>query len=169
MNTMNVAEIIQQGVEEQKKLGTAYLRLQFAPKATAAVAMQAARAALVVDVDRLTPLPNMPSYVIGLLAHRSRVLWTLDLAKILGFAPIDLRRSKVSVVLLEIDRQLVAFAVPEISGVLRFMPEEIISPLANFSAELVPYLQGWLPYEGETLLILSARALVTSMPNRTAA
>jgi positive phototaxis protein PixI len=168
MNTMNVAEIIQQGVEEQKKLGTAYLRLQIAPDTTAAVAMQAARAALVVNVDRITPLPNMPSYVIGLLAHRSRVLWALDLAKILGFPAVDLRRSKVSVILLEIDRQVVAFAVPEISGVLRFMPEEIISPLANFSANLVPYLQGWLPYEGETLLILSARALVTTMPNRTA-
>jgi positive phototaxis protein PixI len=168
MNTMNVAEIIQQGVEEQKKLGTAYLRLQIAPDTTAAVAMQAARAALVVNVDRITPLPNMPSYVIGLLAHRSRVLWTLDLAKILGFPAVDLRRSKVSVILLEIDRQVVAFAVPEISGVLRFMPEEIISPLANFSSNLVPYLQGWLPYDGETLLILSARALVTTMPNRTA-
>jgi positive phototaxis protein PixI len=166
MNTTNVLEVIQQGVEEQKKLGAAYLRLQIAPNAVAAVAMQAARAALVVNVDRFTPLPNMPSYVIGLLAHRSRVLWTLDLAKILGYPSVDLRRSKVNVVLLEIDRQVVAFAVPEISGVLRFMPEEIISPLANFSSELVPYLQGWLPYEGETLLILSARALVTTLPNR---
>ena len=166
MNTTNVLEIIQQGVEEQKKLGAAYLRLQIAPNATAAVAMQAARAALVVNVDRLTPLPNMPNYVIGLLAHRSRVLWTLDLAKILGYPPVDLRRSKVNIVLLEIDRQVVAFAVPEISGVLRFMPEEIISPLANFSSELVPYLQGWLSYEGETLLILSARALVTTLPTR---
>jgi positive phototaxis protein PixI len=97
------------------------------------------------------------------------VLWALDLAKILGYPPVDLRRSKVNIVLLEIDRQVVAFAVPEISGVLRFMPEEIISPLANFSSELVPYLQGWLPYEGETLLILSARALVTTMPNRATA
>jgi positive phototaxis protein PixI len=169
MNTTNVLEIIQQGVEEQKKLGAAYLRLQIAPNANAAVAMQAARAALVVNVDRLTPLPNMPNYVIGLLAHRSRVLWALDLAKILGYPPVDLRRSKVNIVLLEIDRQVVAFAVPEISGVLRFMPEEIISPLANFSSELVPYLQGWLPYEGETLLILSARALVTTLPNRATA
>jgi positive phototaxis protein PixI len=169
MNTTNVLEAIQQGVEEQKKLGAAYLRLRIGATATAAVSMQAARAVLVVNVDRLTPLPNMPSYVIGLLAHRSRVLWALDLAKILGYPPVDLRRSKVNIVLLEIDRQMVAFAVPEISGVLRFMPEEIISPLANFSSELVPYLQGWLPYEGDTLLILSARALVTTMPTRAAA
>jgi positive phototaxis protein PixI len=161
---MNVAEVIQQGVEEQKKLGAAYLRLQLAPTVVATIAMQAARAALVINVDRLTPLPNMPAHVIGLLAHRSRVLWVLDLPMILGLPPVELRRSKVKVVLLEIDRQQIAFAVPEISGVLRFMPEEIISPLANFSAELVPYLQGWLPFEGETLLVLSARALVTSLP-----
>jgi positive phototaxis protein PixI len=161
---MNVAEVIQQGVEEQKKLGSAFLRLQLDPHVTATIAMQAARAALVVNVDRLTPLPNMPSHVIGLLSHRSRVLWVLDLPLILGLPPVDLRRSKVKVVLLEVDRQLMAFAVPEIVGVLRFMPEEIISPLANFSPELVPYLQGWLPYEGETLLVLSARALVTMLP-----
>jgi positive phototaxis protein PixI len=161
---MNVAEVIQQGVEEQKKLGAAYLRLQLAPGTTATIAMQAARAALVVNTDRLTPLPNMPAHVVGLFAHRSRVLWVLDLPTILGLPPVELRRSKVKLVLLEIDRQQMAFAVPEIAGVLRFMPEEIISPLANFSSELVPYLQGWLPHEGETILVLSARALVTNLP-----
>jgi hypothetical protein len=45
---------------------------------------------------------------------------------------------------------------------MRFMPEEVISPLGNFSAELVPYLQGWLPYSRDILLVLSARALVTA-------
>jgi positive phototaxis protein PixI len=159
---MNVAEIIKLGAPEKKKQGDAYLRIWLDQEMPAAVAMDCANATMAIDPSRIAPMPNMPSHVVGMLAHRSRVIWTIDLAKMLKLPPVNLRQPKLNVMLLEVDRQMLACLVPSIDSVMRFMPDEVISPLGNFSAELVPYLQGWLPYNRDILLVLSARALVTA-------
>jgi twitching motility protein PilI len=104
----------------------------------------------------------MPKHVLGLVNRRSKVLWVIDLPRMLGLAPLNLRRPELHMVFLEVDQQQIALAVPDIEGVVRFMPEEVISPLGNFNAELVPYLQGWLPHNQDILLVVSARSLVIS-------
>jgi positive phototaxis protein PixI len=159
---MNVSEIVKLGAPEKKKQGAAYLKIWLDKDMPAAIDMEYAHAAMAIEPSRIAPMPNMPSHVIGMLAHRSRVIWTIDLAKMLNLPPVNLRQPRLNVMLLEVDRQMLACLVPRIDSVMRFMPEEVISPLGNFSAELVPYLQGWLPYSRDILLVLSARALVTA-------
>jgi positive phototaxis protein PixI len=150
---MNVSEIIQLGAPERKKLGAAYLKVLLDRDTPAAIS---------IEPSRIAPMPNMPTHVVGMLSHRSRVFWVIDLAKMLGMPAVNLRQPKLNVLLLEVDRQSVALLVPQIDGVMRFLPEEVISPLGNFSAELVPYLHGWLPHSRDILLVLSTKALVTS-------
>jgi positive phototaxis protein PixI len=159
---MNVSDILQLSAPEKKKLGTPHLKVWLDQEMPAAIAMNDAHAAMAIEPSRISPMPNMPSHVVGMLAHRSRVIWTIDLAKMLNLTPVNLRQPKLNVILLEVDRQMLACLVPRVDSVMRFMPEEVISPLGNFSAELVPYLQGWLPYSRDILLVLSARALVTA-------
>jgi positive phototaxis protein PixI len=159
---MNVSEILQLSAPEKKKLGAAHLKVWLDREMPAAVAMEHIQAAMAIEPNRITPMPNMPSHVVGMLAHRSKVIWAIDLAKMLNLTPVNLRQPKLNVILLEVDKQVLACLVPRVDSVMRFMPEEVISPLGNFSAELVPYLQGWLPYSRDILLVLSARALVTS-------
>jgi positive phototaxis protein PixI len=159
---MNVSEIIQLGAPERKKLGAAYLKVLLDRDTPAAISMDSTRAALAIEPSRIAPMPNMPTHVVGMLSHRSRVFWVIDLAKMLGMPAVNLRQPKLNVLLLEVDRQSIALLVPQIDGVMRFLPEEVISPLGNFSAELVPYLHGWLPHSRDILLVLSTRALVTS-------
>jgi positive phototaxis protein PixI len=167
---MNVSEIIQLGAPERKKLGAAYLKVLLDRDTPAAISMDSTRAALSIEPSRIAPMPNMPTHVVGMLSHRSRVFWVIDLAKMLGMPAVNLRQPKLNVLLLEVDslsetfreRQSIALLVPQIDGVMRFLPEEVISPLGNFSAELVPYLHGWLPHSRDILLVLSTRALVTS-------
>jgi positive phototaxis protein PixI len=159
---MNVSEIIQLGAPERKKLGAAYLKVLLDRDTPAAISMDSTRAALSIEPSRIAPMPNMPTHVVGMLSHRSRVFWVIDLAKMLGMPAVNLRQPKLNVLLLEVERQSIALLVPQIDGVMRFLPEEVISPLGNFSAELVPYLHGWLPHSRDILLVLSTRALVTS-------
>jgi positive phototaxis protein PixI len=159
---MKVADVLKLGAPAQKKMGTAHLRLRLDAQTPVAIAMAAAQAVVTIPTQRITPLPNMPKHVLGLINRRSKVLWVIDLSRMLGFAPLNLRRPELNMVFLEVDQQQLAFAVPHIEGVMRFMPEEVISPLGNFSAALVPYLQGWLPHNKNILLVLSARSLVTS-------
>jgi positive phototaxis protein PixI len=157
---MKVADVIKLSAPTQKKLGTAHLRVRLDAETPVAIAMEAAQAAVTIPTQRITPMPNMPKHVLGLINRRSKVLWVMDLPRMLGLTPLNLRRPELNVVFLEVDQQQLAFAVPQIEGVMRFMPEEVISPLGNFSATLVPYLQGWLPYKKDLLLVLSARSLV---------
>jgi positive phototaxis protein PixI len=159
---MNVSELIQLETPERKKIGAAYLKILLDRDTPAAIAMESTRAALAIEPSRIAPMPNMPSHVVGMLSHRSRVFWVIDLARMLGMPPVNLRQPKLNVLLLEVDRQTIALLIPKIDGVMRFLPEEVISPLGNFSADLVPYLQGWLPHSRDILLVLSTRALVTS-------
>jgi positive phototaxis protein PixI len=159
---MNVADVLKLSAPAQKKQGNAHLRVRLDAETPVAIALEAAQAAVTISTQRITPVPNMPKHILGLVNRRSKVLWVIDLPRMLGFAPLNLRRSELNVVFLAVDQQDLAFAVPQIEGVMRFMPEEVISPLGNFSAALVPYLQGWLPYNQNILLVLSARSLVSS-------
>ncbi len=159
---MKASDVLQLSLPTQKKLGAPHLWVRLNAEAPVAIAMPAVQAVVTIPTQRITPMPNMPKHILGLVNRRSQVLWVIDLSKMLGLAALNLRRPELHIVILEVDQQQLAFAVPHIEGVMRFMPEEVISPLGNFSAELVPYLQGWLPHEHETLLVLSARSLVTS-------
>lgn len=167
---MKVSDVIQLSSAEHKKLGAAYLRVRLDAETPAALAMEAAQAVVTLPTQRVTPVPNMPKHILGLINRRSKVLWVIDLPQMLGLSPINLRRPDLNLVFLDVDclrqgqteRQQLAFAVPQIEGVMRFMPDEVISPLGSFNAALVPYLQGWLPYSRDILLVLSARALVTA-------
>jgi positive phototaxis protein PixI len=145
---MNVSDILQLSAPEKKKLGTPHLKVWLDREMPAAIAMNHAHAAMAIEPSRISPMPNMPSHVVGMLA--------------LNLTPVNLRQPKLNVILLEVERQMLACLVPRVDSVMRFMPEEVISPLGNFSAELVPYLEGWLPYSRDILLVLSARALVTA-------
>jgi positive phototaxis protein PixI len=159
---MKVSDVLKLSAPTKKNLGNAHLRVRLNAKNPLAIAMEAVQAVVTMPTQRITPMPNMPKHVLGLVNRRSKVLWVIDLPRMLGLAPLNLRRPELHMVFLEVDQQQIALAVPDIEGVMRFMPEEVISPLGNFNAELVPYLQGWLPYNQDILLVVSARSLVTS-------
>lgn len=157
---MNISEVTQLGAAEKQAEGQPHLKIWLDRDMPAAIAMPFTQGALSIEPSRISPMPNMPPHVLGLLVYRSRVNWTIDLAKMLGLPPVNLRQPRLNVVLLKVDRQIMACVVPQIDSVIRFMPEEVISPLGNFNAELVPYLQGWLPYGRDMLLVLGIRALL---------
>ncbi len=159
---MKVSDVLKLSAPTPQKLGNAHLRVRLNAETPLAIAMEAVQAVVTIPTQRITPMPNMPKHVLGLVNRRSKVLWVIDLPRMLGLAPLNLRRPEVNIVFLEVDQQQLAFAVPQIEGVMRFMPEDVISPLGNFNAALVPYLQGWLPYSRDILLVVSARSLVTS-------
>ncbi len=157
---MKASDVLRLSLPAQKKLGTPHLRVRLNAEKPVAIAMQAVQAVVTMPTQRITPMPNMPKHILGLVNRRSKVLWVIDLSRMLGIGQLNLRRPELHLVVLEVDQQQLAFAVPHIEGVMRFMPEEVISPLGNFNAELVPYLQGWLPHERDILLVVSARSLV---------
>lgn len=146
----------------KKNLGDAYLKFQFGKHSSAVLSMGQAQEVFVLPVGRLTPMPNMPPYVMGLLNRRSKVLWVIDLAKMLGL-PGDLTNVQhYNSVIINSGSVSLGVIVQTVEGVVRLTPESIQPPLGLVSSGLVPYLRGCVLLEKEILLVLDAETIMRS-------
>ncbi|MGQ4650713.1 chemotaxis protein CheW [Lyngbya aestuarii] len=161
MNTSALA-LLPNKAQEQKNLGDAYLKFQFGQQTPAVLSMSQAQEVVVLPPERLTPMPNMPSFVMGLLNRRSRVLWVIDLARMLGLPPVETTVQQYNIVTIRDHSASLGLIVQTVEGVLRLTPECIQSPLGQVSSGLVPYLRGCILQEKEILLALDAEAIIQS-------
>ena len=146
----------------KKNLGDAYLKFQFGQQTPAVLSMSQAQEVFVLPVGRLTAMPNMPPYVMGLLNRRSKVLWVIDLAKMLGLPGIETNVQHYNSVIINSGSVSLLLIVQSVEGVLRLTPENIQPPLGQVSSGLVPYLRGCVLLDTEILLVLDAEAIMRS-------
>jgi twitching motility protein PilI len=146
----------------KKNLGDTYLKFQLSQQTPAVLSMSRAQEVVVLPVERLTPMPNMPPFVMGLLNRRSKVLWLIDLARMLGL-PGDLSNVQhYNLIIINSGSVSLGLIVQAVEGVVRLTPESIQSPLGQVSSGLVPYLRGCVLQEQEILLVLDAEAIMRS-------
>ena len=146
----------------KKNLGDAYLKFQFGKHSPAVLSMTQAQEVFVLPVGRLTAMPNMPSYVMGLLNRRSKVLWVIDLAKMLGLPGIETNVQHYNSVIINSGSVSLGVIVQAVEGVVRLTPESIQPPLGQVSSGLVPYLRGCVLLDTEILLVLDAETIMRS-------
>ncbi|MFB8790672.1 MAG: chemotaxis protein CheW [Potamolinea sp.] len=161
MNTSALARL-PNPPQNKKNLGDSYLKFQFGQQTPAVLPMSRAQEVVILPVGRLTPMPNMPPYIIGLVNRRSRVLWMVDLAMMLGLPPVETNVQHYNIVIISNGSTTFGVIVQAVEGVLRLMPENIQSPFGQVSVDLVPYLRGCVLQEKEVLLILDAEAICRS-------
>lgn len=161
MNTSALARLPNPN-PNKKNLGDAYLKFQFGQQTPAVLSMSRAQEVVVLPVGRLTPMPNMPACVMGLLNRRSRVLWVIDLARMLGLPPIEINVQHYNLVIISNGSATFGLIVQAVEGVVRLTPDSIQSPLGHLSSSLVAYLRGCVLQEQEILLVLDAEAIMRS-------
>ena len=154
-------------------VGEQFLRLQLAPDLTIAVALSWVEETLLVSPQWVTPIPNMPSHVLGLISSKSQAFWVINLVQLLNL-PIALAPSQnYEVVVIRTLSQevpeaasagdlLLGLVVPKIRGSVRLSQEDIVSPMQEVVAGLQPYLSGQVVVDGQTILVVSAEAIGTS-------
>jgi positive phototaxis protein PixI len=139
-----------------------YFALQLDQSTTALIDMKYAQEVLVIAAERLTMMPNMPSYVLGLVNHRSRVFWAIDLAQMLGLNSLYLGATEYHMTILRVHDFWVGLIGVRSLGIKRYSNEQIISPIGNVSVELERYLRGCIPQENGMALVLDAEAIANS-------
>jgi positive phototaxis protein PixI len=145
-----------------RAIGDPYLKLQLTPLRAAVLPMEQAQEAIAVPVNRVTPMPNMPACVLGLLNQKSRVLWVIDLAQLLGLQTQVLTLQQYNIAIIRIGKKPLGLVVPEIKGIVRFVNETTISPIGEIEPELTPYLRGCFTQDQETLWVLDPEAIIHS-------
>ena len=95
----------------------------------------------IVRVPEITPVPNAPAHIEGVINLRGRIIAVIDLGKRFGEAPIE-RNSKSRIVVVEMEERLVGLLVNSASEVLRIAPSEIEAPQNVFPDEDMNYVTG---------------------------
>lgn len=145
-----------------KTLGDTYLRFQLEQQTPAILSMEYAQEVLIVPVGRITPMPNMPKCVLGLLNRRNRVLWVVDLAQMLKLQPLDTNTQQYNMAIIRVGKVPLGLVVQEIKGVTRFTSDCIQSPSGLVTSNLMPYIDGCILQNKEIFLVLNAEAILHS-------
>ena len=146
----------------QNNFGDGYLKFQLNRQTAAVLSMKHTQEAIVISVESVAAMPRMPSCVLGLMNWRSRILWAIDLPRMLNLESLDYRPQQYNVIVVRTESVLLGLVVQEIVGTTKFLPDEIRSPLGQVASSLVPYLRGCVVQEKEILLVLDAIAIAQS-------
>lgn len=137
-------------------VGDIYVKLQLDKYTSAILSMDYVQEVLIVPISRISPMPNMPHCILGLLNRRNRVLWVIDLAQVLNLS-LDTNAQQYHIIIIQVNQVSLALVVQEVKGVIRFTPDCIQS-----SPEQAAYIHGWVVQAQETLMVLNAEAIAHS-------
>ena len=159
---MNSSKITVANEQIQNHSGDGYLKFKLNRQTFGILSMKHTQEAIVIPVESITSMPNMPPCILGLMNWRSRIIWSIDLPEMLNLESLDTRLHQYNAIIIRVESVLLGLIVQEIIGTVRFMPDLIHSPVGQVASSLVPYLRGCVMQEREILLLLDARAIVQS-------
>ena len=168
-------ELLPQLFQANLPPGEPYLRFQLTMEMTALMSMKQVQESLLVAAEQITPLPNMPPSVIGMMGSRNHVFCVIDLAQMLLRSPLGSFR-EYHVVVLQTSQTagfqtaseqeiLLGVAVHRIQGITRLTSEQLQSPIEDFPDTLTPYLCGCVVEDEKRILVLSAEAIADTTRN----
>lgn len=145
--------------------GGAYIRFQFAADMTALLSTERVQWSLIIEGDKITPLPSMPKSVLGIMSSRDRVFCVFDLAKLLNFPSRLTASHQYQVIVLQTNPEqpvYLGLAVTHLQGIMRLPMSEIIKPpIATFPANIISYLSGAVQEEDAIVPVLDLNQILT--------
>jgi positive phototaxis protein PixI len=143
-----------------------FLRFCFSPGETALLPLNTIKEILKIPVSGILPVPHMPDCILGLYNCRGEMLWIADLGQQLGFplswpdAPLP---TTVTVIVLQEEQatasatRTLAVMVPQVSSIETHNLQQLQPPTAAlFSAQLLPFMKGYLTRSSSPVLQVSA-------------
>lgn len=150
----------------QSSSGDSYLKFQLNQQTTAVLSINHTQEAIIIPVESVTAMPNMPACILGLMNWRSRIIWVIDLPKMFNLECLDHRLRQYNIIVIKVESLLLGLVVQEIKGTTKLMSDDIHSPVGQVASSLVPYLCGCVEQKEETLLVLDAQNIVNYGNNR---
>lgn len=159
---MNLSALTLRSDRPQKIQGDAYLKFKLASGFQAVLSMKQVQEVLALPANRLTPMPNMPACILGLMNRRSHVMWVVDLAQMLGISKLDANAREYNLMIVRAGTVILGLSVQQVGGI-SWITSDAIQPAPNhLTMNLLPYLRGCTLSEQEILLVLDADAIVHS-------
>lgn len=155
-----------------------FLKFVLLPDTNLMISLSEIAAVLKIPLGQIVPIPEMPSWVMGVYNWRGQVVWMIDLGQLLGFTPWyqqSVVASNHKAVVIHPSNQnmrksasgdLVGLIVSDVNDIELCDTNEIHSPPASaVTPELAPFLRGyWIKENGEIIVTVDADAIFAAMP-----
>ncbi len=156
-----------------------FLRFQLVPDTTLLLPVGQLTEVITIPLGQIVPIPQMPTWVLGVYNWRGEILWMIDLGALLGLTPwhqqsqvtpiyrtIVLHSGGYSKGTAKAHRQHLGAVVNRVDDIEWCNPNEIQSPPGSaITPSLAPFLRGyWLPPQGDMLVVLDGEAILSAMP-----
>ena len=119
----------------------------------------------IVRVPEITPVPNAPQYIEGVVNLRGRIIPVVDLRKRFGGEIAELNK-KSRVVVVELETRIVGLIVNSASEVLRIPPSEIEAPQNIFQEGEINFITGVGKLNGRLVMLLDLNRILEGVELR---
>ena len=157
-----------------------FLRFYLEPDTAALLPVTQLLEILKLPVGQIVPLPHMPSWVMGVCNWRGEILWTIDLAELVGLTPCDRQQtsdiSTYTAVVLQAnlcdrlpapttETQTIGLVIEQIDDIEWCNPDTIQPPpFAAVSPPFATFVRGYqLNGDSEMTAILSVKAIAAAV------
>ena len=159
-----LSPVLLPNVEPTQPQGWQYLTFQLAAGTQAMLPISHLTEVLTLALDQVTPIPDLPAWVLGVHNWRGEILWVVDLAEFSGVtsSPDQVQGlSSYSVLVAQSEQTSLGLAVVGVTEIIRIEPDQIESGLGSGArATLSAILRGYaLGPQGEMLLVLDTDAI----------
>lgn len=149
--TDRLKELLPQLFNRQKLAGNYYLRFQLTDRILGLIELKYVREAISIPSDRLTAVPNLPEYVVGLMSSRNEVFLALDLAHLAQLPPETINLRQYQTIVIKVNRlessdrndrsNLYGLTVKKIEGIERILPNLFVPIADNLPQSLRPFVK----------------------------
>lgn len=164
-NGTSQVQLTQELQQLEIREGELHLRFYATPAQDLALSAAIVREVISAPLDRITPIPNVSSLLLGTINLRGRIIWVADLGQLLGErTAVNTERSEIPVIAIEDQETLVGLAVDQIVG-MEWLDVEEMQPLTQVSDGMAPFLKGeWVLNEQtqQCLRLLDQKAILQS-------
>lgn len=157
MNASNIKLLAQ----PHKQLGDGYLQFKLNENTTAVLLVNFTQEVVVSPIEAITPIANKPELILGLINWRNRIIWVVDLARILGLESQSYPMRQCNIIVVRRESETIGLMVPEIKGTVR-LNSDTIQPAKNQASNVAAYLDGCIWSKDELNLVLNIQAILNS-------
>ena len=159
---MNASNIKLPVTQPQTTLGDGYLQFKLNQSTTAVLLVQFTQEVIVLSCETVTSIPNTSELILGLINWRNRIIWVIDLPRMLGLESQFYTMRQCNIIVISHDRETIGLMVPEIKGTVRFNSNTIQGANNQVASHILPYLKGCIWREDELNLVLNIQAVFNS-------
>lgn len=154
-----------------------FLRFYLEPETNIMLPIEQVTEVLKLSLKKIVPIPQMPSWVMGIYNWRGEIIWTIDLGHLLGLKPWQeqgINPSYATALILSTSdaargknssKNSFGLIINRVEDIEWCSPDRIQPPPPSaVDSNLAPFIEGyWLKMKQEMILVLDGKSLTNEM------